>query len=87
MRAGNAILIKPNQIGTLSDTRAAVDLARKAGFATVVSHRSGETTDDAIAHLAVAFGSLGIKTGTVGGERTAKLNELIRIEEDIRGGT
>jgi enolase len=81
MRAANAILIKPNQIGTLSETRAAVDLAHKAGYATVVSHRSGETTDDTIAHLAVGFGSLGIKTGVVGGERTAKLNELIRIEE------
>lgn len=87
MRAANAILIKPNQIGTLSEMRAAVDLAHKAGYATVVSHRSGETTDDTIAHLAVAFGSLGIKAGAVGGERTAKLNELIRIEEELRGGT
>ena len=85
--AGNAILIKPNQIGTLSETRATVETARKAGFATVVSHRSGETTDDTIAHLAVAFGSLGIKTGTVGGERIAKLNELIRIEEELHEGT
>ena len=86
LKAGNAILIKPNQIGTLSETRAAVDTAHAAGYATVVSHRSGETTDETIAHLAVAFGSLGIKTGTVGGERTAKLNELIRIEEEL-GGT
>ncbi len=85
--SGNAILIKPNQIGTLSETRATVETARKAGWATVVSHRSGETTDDTIAHLAVAFGSLGIKTGTVGGERTAKLNELIRIEEELHEGT
>jgi enolase len=84
--AGNAILIKPNQIGTLSETRAAVDLAHKAGFATVMSHRSGETTDDTIAHLAVAFGCLGIKTGAVGGERIAKLNELIRIEEQLQAG-
>ena len=84
--AGNAILIKPNQIGTLTETRATVETARKAGWATVVSHRSGETTDDTIAHLAVAFGSLGIKTGTVGGERTAKLNELIRIEEELHEG-
>ncbi len=87
VQAGNAILIKPNQIGTLSETRATVETARKAGFETVVSHRSGETTDDTIAHLAVAFGSLGIKTGTVGGERIAKLNELIRIEEELHGGT
>jgi enolase len=49
----------------------------------VISHRSGETTDDTIAHLGVAFGSYSIKTGTVGGERIAKLNELIRIEEDL----
>jgi enolase len=85
--AGNAILIKPNQIGTLTDTRATVEAARKAGYHTIVSHRSGETTDDTIAHLAVAFGSLGIKTGAVGGERIAKLNELIRIEEELHGGT
>src|SRR2546427_427159 len=84
--AANAILIKPNQIGTLSETRAAVDLAHSAGYATVMSHRSGETTDDTIAHLAVAFGCLGIKTGTVGGERIAKLNELIRIEEQLQAG-
>jgi len=85
--ACNAILIKPNQIGTLSDTRAAVDLAHRSGYATVMSHRSGETTDDAIAHLAVGFGCLGIKTGAVGGERIAKLNELIRIEEELQEGT
>jgi len=82
--AGNAILIKPNQIGTLSDTRAAVELAHRSGYATVMSHRSGETTDDTIAHLAVGFGCLGIKTGAVGGERIAKLNELIRIEEELQ---
>jgi enolase len=85
-RAANAILIKPNQIGTLSETRAAVDLAHSAGYATVMSHRSGETTDDTIAHLAVAFGCFGIKTGAVGGERIAKLNELIRIEEQLQAG-
>lgn len=80
-RSANAVLIKPNQIGTLTDTQAAVDLAKSAGWETVTSHRSGETTDDSIAHLAVAFGSVGIKTGAVGGERIAKLNELVRIEE------
>ncbi|HKW43288.1 MAG TPA: phosphopyruvate hydratase [Thermoplasmata archaeon] len=85
-RAANAILIKPNQIGTLSDARAAVDLAHRSGYATVMSHRSGETTDDGIAHLAVAWGCLGIKTGAVGGERIAKLNELIRIEEGLQEG-
>ena len=84
--AGNAVLIKPNQIGTLTGTRRAVDLARSHGWATVTSHRSGETTDDTIAHLAVAFGSVGIKTGAVGGERVAKLNELIRIEEGLAKG-
>ncbi len=84
--AANAILIKPNQIGTLSDTKAAVDLAHRSGYATVMSHRSGETTDDAIAHLAVAWGCFGIKAGAVGGERIAKLNELIRIEEELRAG-
>jgi enolase len=82
-RAANAVLIKPNQIGTLTGTRRAVDLARRAGWATVTSHRSGETSDDTIAHLAVAFGSVGLKTGAVGGERVAKLNELLRIEEAL----
>ena len=86
VRAGNAILIKPNQIGTLSGAKAAVDLAHRHGYATVMSHRSGETTDETIAHLAVAFGCLGIKTGAVGGERIAKLNELIRIEEGLVEG-
>ncbi len=86
MMAGNAILIKPNQIGTVTDMIETVDYARKNGFQTVMSHRSGETTDDSIAHLAVAFGCIAIKTGAVGGERTAKLNELIRIEEIIESG-
>ena len=85
VRAGNAILIKPNQIGTLSGAKAAVDLAHRHGYATVMSHRSGETTDETIAHLAVAFGCLAIKTGAVGGERIAKVNELIRIEEELVG--
>jgi enolase len=83
--AANAVLIKPNQIGTLTDTAAAVKMAKDAGYKTVTSHRSAETSDDTIAHLAVAFGSAGIKTGAVGGERTAKLNELIRIEESASG--
>jgi len=84
--AGNAILVKPNQCGTLTDAGAAVDLAHRSGYRTIVSHRSGETPDDAIAHLAVAYGSWAIKTGAVGGERIAKLNELIRIEEQVRHG-
>jgi enolase len=80
--AGNAILVKPNQIGTLSDAVDAVELATRNGLDAVVSHRSGETEDATIAHLAVATDAPFIKTGTVGGERTAKLNELIRIAED-----
>jgi enolase len=80
--AANTILIKPNQIGTLSETVDAIDMAQRAGYATVISHRSGETTDATIAHLAVATGAGYIKTGAVGGERTAKLNELIRIAEE-----
>lgn len=81
IRAANTVLIKPNQIGTLSDTIDAVKLTKKEGWDVVVSHRSGETEDDSIAHLSVAFNATLIKTGVVGGERTAKLNELIRIEE------
>jgi len=80
--AGNSILIKPNQIGTLSDAVDAIELATENGYASVVSHRSGETEDTTIAHLAVATGAEFIKTGAVGGERTAKLNELIRIEDN-----
>ncbi|MGA1866664.1 MAG: enolase C-terminal domain-like protein, partial [Thermoplasmatota archaeon] len=79
----NAILIKPNQIGTLTRTLDTVKLASEAGYQNVISHRSGETTDSAIAHLGVAFGSICIKTGAVSGERIAKLNELIRIEEEM----
>jgi enolase len=81
--AGNAIIIKPNQIGTLSDTYQTVDLARTHGYTPIVSHRSGETTDETIAHLGVAFSCPIIKTGALGGERIAKLNELIRIEEEL----
>ncbi len=82
-KAANAIIIKPNQIGSLSQTYATVKLAKENGIVPVVSHRSGETTDETIAHLAVAWGSPIIKTGAVGGERIAKLNELIRIEEEL----
>jgi enolase len=83
MNAANCVLIKPNQVGTLTDTHEAVQLAQRHGMETVMSHRSGETNDDSIAHLATAFGCIFLKTGVVGGERTAKLNELIRIEELI----
>ena len=83
MKAANAIIIKPNQIGSLSETYATVKLAKENDIVPVVSHRSGETTDDTIAHLAVGFSSPLIKTGAIGGERIAKLNELIRIEEEL----
>tara|TARA_Y100000739_G_scaffold179987_1_gene158094 strand:- start:818 stop:2011 length:1194 start_codon:yes stop_codon:yes gene_type:complete len=80
-KSTNSILIKPNQIGTLTDTIKAVEMAKDAEMATVISHRSGETTDASIAHLGVAFESHAIKTGIMGGERIAKLNELVRISE------
>ncbi|WP_415382659.1 phosphopyruvate hydratase [Halosimplex sp. TS25] len=80
--AANSILIKPNQIGTLSDAFDAIELAVENAYGHVVSHRSGETEDTTIAHLAVATDAPFIKTGAVGGERTAKLNELIRIEDN-----
>ena len=79
--AANSILIKPNQIGTLTDAFDAIELATENGYESVVSHRSGETEDTTIAHLAVATDAPFIKTGAVGGERTAKLNELIRIAD------
>ena len=81
MKSTNSILIKPNQIGTLTDTVKTVELAKNSDMATVISHRSGETTDTSIAHLGVAFESHAIKTGIMGGERIAKLNELVRISE------
>ncbi len=78
----NAILIKPNQIGTLSETIDAVMMAKNAGYKTVMSHRSGETEDVSIAHLAVGLGTGQIKTGSLSrSERIAKYNELIRIAE------
>jgi enolase len=82
MGSANTVLIKPNQIGTLTDTFKAVKLSKDSGMDVVVSHRSGETEDETIAHLSVAFNATLIKTGVVGGERIAKLNELIRIEEN-----
>ncbi len=82
-KSTNAVLIKVNQIGTLTATYEAVDLATRAGMKNVISHRSGETTDDFLAHLAVAYSSTYIKSGVIGGERLSKLNELVRIEEDL----
>ena len=81
-KCGNAILIKPNQIGTLTETIQTVKLAKSAGFGTVMSHRSGETEDVSIAHLAVGLGTGQIKTGSLSrSERIAKYNELIRIAD------
>ena len=79
---GNAILIKPNQIGTLTETIEAVLTAKKAGYKTIISHRSGETEDTSIAHLAVGLGAGQIKTGSMSRtDRVAKYNELLRIAE------
>ncbi|TRZ50206.1 MAG: phosphopyruvate hydratase [Dehalococcoidia bacterium] len=80
----NSILIKVNQIGTLSETLDAIDMAKKAGYTAVISHRSGETEDTTIAHLAVATGAGQIKTGSLcRTDRVAKYNELLRIEEAL----
>ena len=84
MKAANAILIKVNQIGTLSETLAAVAMAHNAGFKAVVSHRSGETEDTTIADLVVALNAGQIKTGAPNrSERVAKYNQLLRIEEEL----
>ena len=81
-KAANAVLIKLNQIGTLTETLEAMSLAKEAGYTSVVSHRSGETEDDFIADLAVATGCGQIKTGSLSrSERVAKYNRLLRIEE------
>jgi enolase len=82
--SANAILIKVNQIGTLSETMEAVELAQRAGWKAVMSHRSGETEDATIADLAVATNCGQIKTGSLArSDRTAKYNQLIRIEADL----
>jgi enolase len=84
--AANAILIKLNQIGTVSETLEAIRVAREAGYRSVISHRSGETEDSFIADFAVATGAGQIKTGALArSERTAKYNQLLRIEEDLGG--
>lgn len=83
-KCGNSILIKPNQIGTLSETIATILMAHKAGFTAIVSHRSGETEDTSIADLAVALNTGLIKTGApCRSERVAKYNQLLRIEEEL----
>ena len=81
---GNSILIKPNQIGTLTETLAAIDMAEKAGYTAVVSHRSGETEDVVIADIAVGSSATQIKTGSLSrSDRVAKYNRLMRIEEQL----
>jgi enolase len=80
----NSILIKVNQIGTLTETFAAIEMAKRAGYTSVVSHRSGETEDTTIADIAVASNALQIKTGSLSrSDRLAKYNQLLRIEEDL----
>ena len=81
---GNSILIKINQIGTLSETFAAIEMAKRAGYTAVISHRSGETEDSTIADIAVGMNALQIKTGSLSrSDRIAKYNQLLRIEEDL----
>jgi enolase len=80
----NAILIKVNQIGTLTETFAAIELAKRAGYGTVISHRSGETEDTTISDIAVGTNALQMKTGSLSrSDRVAKYNQLLRIEEDL----
>lgn len=85
MKVANAIIIKPNQVGTITETLETVALAQKNGYKIVVSHRSGETTDDFIADFAVGVGANYVKFGSVArGERVVKYNRLMRIEEEIK---
>ena len=80
----NAVLVKVNQVGTLTETMQAIELAKRAGYGTIISHRSGETEDTFVADLAVAVNAGQIKTGSLArGERTAKYNQLLRIEEEL----
>jgi enolase len=81
MHAANAVIIKVNQVGTLTDAWETIEMAKRNGYVPVMSHRSGDTCDWHIAHLALAFKCPIIKTGVVEGSRIAKINELIRIEE------
>ena len=85
-KSGNAILIKLNQIGTLSETIETIKLAQRSNFGVIVSHRSGETEDNYIADLSVALNSGQIKTGSLSSsDRVGKYNQLIRIEEELAG--
>ncbi|MGA8054373.1 MAG: phosphopyruvate hydratase [Burkholderiales bacterium] len=81
---GNAILVKVNQIGTLTETFTAIEMAKRAGYGTIISHRSGETEDSTISDIAVGTNALQIKTGSLSrSDRVAKYNQLLRIEEDL----
>ena len=83
--AANSILVKVNQIGTLTESLEAIEMAKSAGYTAVISHRSGETEDSFIADLAVAVNSGQIKTGApCRSERVAKYNQLLRIEEELK---
>ena len=83
-KSANSILIKPNQIGTLSETISAINLAKSAGWTTIISHRSGETEDTTISDIAVGLNVGQIKTGSLSrSDRVAKYNQLLRIEEDL----
>ena len=87
LKASNSVLIKLNQVGTLTETIAAIQMAHQAGWTAVVSHRSGETEDTTIADLAVGLNTGQIKTGApCRSERTAKYNRLLKIEEELEKG-
>ncbi|MDD2569442.1 MAG: phosphopyruvate hydratase, partial [Clostridia bacterium] len=84
LKASNSILIKVNQIGTLTETLDAVEMAKKAGYTAIISHRSGETEDATIADIAIATNAGQIKTGApCRSDRIAKYNQLLRIEEEL----
>ncbi|MGB9708026.1 MAG: enolase C-terminal domain-like protein [Candidatus Pacearchaeota archaeon] len=83
-KAINAVIIKPNQVGSLLETKKTIDLAKKHDIVTIISHRSGETLDNVLAHFAVGWRIPFIKTGISGTERLVKLNELLRIEREIK---
>ena len=87
-KVANSVLIKVNQIGTLTETFETIEMAKRAGYTVVISHRSGETEDTTIADIAVATNALQIKTGSLcRSERVAKYNQLLRIEEELGDAT
>ena len=86
LNCANSVLVKVNQIGTLTETLDTIELARRNGYTTIISHRSGETEDTTIADIAVAVNAGQIKTGSMSrSDRTAKYNQLMRIEEELQG--